>query len=83
MSKPNTIDANYLGACICLNPSGMLYVLVDIISLSFTHLTFQQLGTWKHRAFIAKDSPYLCSTFWVRMTFTEAQNPHVWSSGFR
>jgi hypothetical protein len=33
MSKPNTIDASYLGVCICLNPPGMLYMLVDIISL--------------------------------------------------
>ena len=51
MSKPNTIDADYLGVCICLNPPGMLYMLVDIISLSFTHLTFKQPETWKHLAF--------------------------------
>jgi hypothetical protein len=45
MSKPNTIDADYLGLCMCLNPPGMLYMLVDIISLSFIHLTFKQPDT--------------------------------------
>ena len=45
MSKPNTIDADYLGICICFNPPGMLYMPVDIIALSFTHLTFKQPGT--------------------------------------
>ena len=45
MSKPNTIDADYLGVCIWLNPPGMLYMLVDIIALSFTHLTFKQPDT--------------------------------------
>jgi hypothetical protein len=28
-----------------------LYMLVDIISISFTHLTFKQPETWKHLAF--------------------------------
>jgi hypothetical protein len=45
MSKPNTINAYYIGVCICLNHPGMMYMLVDIISLSFTHLAFKQPDT--------------------------------------
>ena len=79
MSKSNTIDADYLGVCICLNPPGMLYMLVDIISLSFTHLTFKQPETWKHLAFITKTplifvAPFGYGCYLLRL---KIQNPRV------
>jgi hypothetical protein len=85
MSKSNTIDADYLGVCMCLNPPGMLYMLVDIISLSFTHLTFKQPDTWKHLAFITKIplifvAPFGCGCHLLGL---KIQNPRVWSSDFR
>ena len=45
MSKPNSIDTGYLGVFIWPNLPGMLRMVVDIISLSFIHLTFKQPDT--------------------------------------
>jgi hypothetical protein len=37
MSKPNTIDASYLGVCICLNPPGnVVYACRYYITIIYT-----------------------------------------------